>query len=61
MKTVIECFGRRTQATGAQIVRAKMTSLDAIFLQGKQVEVSLAFAAENMKNLPLALRARKKN
>ena len=30
------------------------------FLQWKQVELSLAFAAENIKNLPLALRAREK-
>ena len=28
--------------TGTQIARAKMTSVDAIFLQGKQVELSLS-------------------
>ena len=30
------------------------------FLQGKQVEVSLSLAAKNIKNLPLALRARER-
>ena len=47
-----------THATGTQIVRAKMTSLDAFFA-GKQVEQSpappLAFAAVKIKNIPLAL------
>ena len=52
-----------THATVTQIVRAKMTSLDAIFFLGETTRVlvlSLAFTAENIKNLKLALRAREK-
>ena len=51
-----------THATGTRIVRAKMTSFDAIFCRGSKWSsaLSLAFAAENIKNLPFALRAREK-
>ena len=51
-----------THATGTQIVRAKMTSLDAIFCRGnKSSSRSLArFSRRKHKNLRLALRARKK-
>ena len=43
-----------THATGTQIVRAKTTSLDAIFLgeTSRTPALSLAFCAENMKHLP---------
>ena len=52
-----------THATGTQIVRAKMTLLDAIFCRGnKSSSRSLArFCRRKHKNLPLALRAREKN
>ena len=51
-----------THVTGTQIVRAKMTSLDAIFCRGnKSSSRSLArFSRRKHKNLPLALRAREK-
>ena len=51
-----------THATGKQIVRAKMTSLDAIFCRGNKSSFrSLArFCRRKHKNLPLALRARDK-
>ena len=43
-----------THATGTQIVRAKMTLLDAVFggETSRAPALSLAFARENMKNLP---------
>ena len=51
-----------THVTGTQIVRAKVTSLDAIFCRGnKSTSRSLArFSRRKHKNLPLALRAREK-
>ena len=51
-----------THVTGTQIVRAKVTSLDAIFCRGnKSSSRSLArFSRRKHKNLPLALRAREK-
>ena len=51
-----------THETGTQIGRTKMTSLDAIFAEetSRALALSLAFAAENIKNLQLALRAREK-
>ena len=51
-----------THMTGMQIVRAKMTSLDAIFvgetIASRAPALLLAFATEKIKNLLLALHAR---
>ena len=49
-----------THVTGMQIVRAKMTSLDAIFCRGNKSSPSspACFATEKIKNLLLALHAR---
>ena len=47
-----------THATGTQIVRAKMTSLDAFFAgetSRAESALPLAFAAAKIKNIPLAL------
>ena len=51
-------------ASGKQEIRAKMTSLDSIFFAGetsRALALSLAFTAENINNLPLALRTCEKN
>ena len=48
-----------THALGKQEIRAKMRSLDSLFFAGETsgaFALSLAFTAENMNNLPLALR-----
>ena len=51
-----------THATGTQIVRAKMRSLDANFAgeTSRALALSFAFATENIRHLLLALRAREK-